>query len=318
MHPVRALRKGNSMPICVLDAASLLGTELCLQLGDEALPLYHDDVDFSSGDQLFRTLVSIQPAAVINTAVYANVVRAEVERDRCFAINAAAVKHIAEACQLLQIPFMHVSTDQVFGADAALHRPYRETDPTCPRSVFAHSKRAGEVYATSCRQHFIVRTSALYSARATSISDDPTVANILNAGRRRGALRAACDRFCTPSFAPHVAAAMLFLLKNVDAYGMYHVINSNFTTWAGFAGEVRRQAKIDERVQPILSARRVDARLQPNFCVLDTAKYRRLRGPELPVWQEALKEYFAMRQQQPADDEPGCPPIASMLGTDAV
>src|SRR5690606_26028978 len=50
----------------------------------------------------------------INTAAYTQVEKAESEPERAFAVNAEAVKNIAETCKANDVVLLHISTDYVF------------------------------------------------------------------------------------------------------------------------------------------------------------------------------------------------------------
>src|SRR5690606_9277627 len=50
----------------------------------------------------------------INTAAYTNVEKAESEQEKAFAINAEAVKNLAEVCSESDVTLIHISTDYVF------------------------------------------------------------------------------------------------------------------------------------------------------------------------------------------------------------
>ncbi|MFX9097217.1 sugar nucleotide-binding protein, partial [Acinetobacter baumannii] len=71
---------------------------------------------------------------------------------------------MAEECRALGANLIHYSTDYVF--DGAGNHPYRETDPTAPRSVYGRSKLEGErrILETGTKA-WIFRTSWLYASR---------------------------------------------------------------------------------------------------------------------------------------------------------
>ncbi len=99
------------------------------------------------------------------------------------------------------------------------------------------------------------------------------------------------DQHCAPSFVPHVARAVLFLL-DAGARGTYHVVNTGATSWHGFAAEIFRQAELHVTLERITTAQYGAAAPRPVYSVLDTSKYQALGGPPMPSWQEALAEFL--------------------------
>src|SRR5699024_1131609 len=98
----------------------------------------------------------------INCAAYTNVEKAEKEPEKAFAINAEAVKNLAEICRDFDVVLLHISTDYVF--DGEKNTPYSEIDQTNPINVYGASKLKGEEYIQEIwKKHFIFRTSWLYS-----------------------------------------------------------------------------------------------------------------------------------------------------------
>jgi dTDP-4-dehydrorhamnose reductase len=280
------------MSVCVLDADTPLGAELYRQLGATALPVARSAVDPCDTEQLFRMLLRLQPTAVINAIDYADHQLAELEPDRCFAINAIAVRRIAEACELLRCPLVQLSTDRVFDEDSPRQEPYRETDPTCPGSVFGHSKRTGESYVAACPRHFIVRTSALYGHARTQAGESNFVESLLQLGRAGTPLALVNDLHFAPSYITHVAGAILHLFQDTEAYGIYHIANSGSTSWFGFARELFHHVQPGIDLRPIASADDTSARW-PKFSMLDTSKFGSLSGHEMPSWQAGLVAYLA-------------------------
>src|SRR5487761_1792414 len=132
------------MTIAVTGSGGQLGSELCRRLGDRAAALDLPDFDLTDSQQVRRKLHDLRPKAVINTAAYTQVDRAEEQAERCWQINAEGVGHLADACRELEVPLVQISTDYVFGGDTARTTPFGEDDPPSPQGVYAQSKLAGE------------------------------------------------------------------------------------------------------------------------------------------------------------------------------
>ncbi len=294
------------MPILVTGAHGQLGGELCRRLAPDtidpdAIGVDVDTLDLTDGDAVRRTLRELQPEAVINCAAYTQVDRAEAEPEAARAVNAAAVEHLADACAELECPLVQISTDHVFDGPPDRTRPFGEDDRPSPRGVYAATKLDGERAAVRCAKHLIVRTCGLYARPSNRPAEEDRARNfvktMLRLGAERAKLRIVADQFCTPSYVPHVARAVLLLLQAARAgsadWGIYHVTNRGVTTWFDFADEIFRLAGIDVVREPITTAEYDAAAPRPAYSVLDTAKYHALGGPTMPTWQEAIAERLA-------------------------
>ena len=282
--------------IAVTGAAGQLGSELARQLGERALPLDRQSLDLADPDAIWRVLSAARPKAVINAAAYTKVDLAEKEPEACERVNAAAVKHLAETCRKLDCPLLQVSTDYVFDGYPPRSVPYAETDLPRATGVYARTKLAGEAAAAENPRHFVVRTSGLYGRLAPNFKQGNFVETMLRLGRERGHVRVVDDQRCTPSFVPHVARAILFLI-GTKAYGTYHVTNTGETTWHDFAAEIFRQAGLDVRMERITTQQFGAPAPRPAYSVLDTSKYHALGGPPMPHWSEGLREYLQAREE---------------------
>ncbi len=287
------------MKIAVTGAAGQLGSELCRQLGPEAVPLTHDTLDLTRQSAVLERILGLRPDAVINCAAYTRVDQAESEPQKCRAVNVTAVEYLAGACGEIGCPLVQISTACVFSGADGRTRPYREDDPPSAQGVYAQTKLDAERAVARHVKHLIVRTCGLYAAPTQSLAGN-FVKTILHASRCRKTLRVVSDRHCTPSYVPHVARAVLFLVGRGavtrSAWGTYHVTNRGATTWYGFAQQIVRHAGLEVTLEPITAAAYGAAAPRPAYSVLDTAAYHRLGGPAMPDWQSALAEYFGHRE----------------------
>jgi dTDP-4-dehydrorhamnose reductase len=299
------------MKIAVTGALGQLGSELCRQIGLQAIPLDINTLDLTDGKAVLQTLLPLRPEAVINCAAYTQVDKAEKEPQLAHAVNVTAVENLVSACRQLNCPLIQISTDYVFGGeriqnsiDSAIklrplvapeNHPYREDDPPSPQGVYARTKLAGERAAAQYEKHIIVRTCGLY-ARASDDRAHNFVKTMLRLGSTLPKIRVVADQHCTPSYVPHVALAVLFLTgfnqPKLAPWGIYHVTNSGATTWYDFAVEIFKQAGMNVSLNAITTAEYAAPAARPYYSVLDTTAYHRLGGPPMPDWKTALQEYF--------------------------
>ena len=283
------------MLLAVTGAYGQLGGELCRQLGADAIPLDIDTLDLTDGRAVVDRMSVLKPGAIINCAAYTQVDKAESEPEKCRAINATAVEHLAQACGVLDCPLVQISTDYVLGAACPEPRPWREDDPPLPQGVYARTKLEGERAAARHPKHLIVRTCGLY-ARPSDRRAANFVQTMLRLGSTRPELRVVADQHCTPTYVPHLARAIVFLVGATGGrpvpWGTYHVTNVGQTTWHDFAIEIFRQAGMQVAIRPITTAQYGAPAARPSYSVLDTTAYHRLGGPPMPDWKAALGEYF--------------------------
>lgn len=176
------------MKVAITGALGQLGSELCRQIGPQAIPLDIDTLDLTNKNAVLKTLVGLKPATIINCAAYTQVNKAESEPDLAHAVNATAVEHLVRVCRELGCPLLQISTDYVFGghkAEGGNNCPFREDDAPAPQSVYAKTKLAGEQAAAQYEKHLIVRTCGLY-ARPSDVRANNFIRTMLRLGAHTG------------------------------------------------------------------------------------------------------------------------------------
>lgn len=261
-------------------------------MGSAAAPLPRSALDITKSGDVPRVLAELAPAVVINCAAWTAVDAAERDPAACFAANAGAVAALAAACSTINALFVQVSSDYVFGADATRRQPYRETDAPGPLGVYGRSKLAGEIAAAGCPRHLVVRTCGLYSVGpAGPVRGRCFADTMLVLSRERDVLRVVEDQHCTPSYVPHVAAAILTLIDR-GATGIFHVTNAGATTWHGFAARLLEAAGVATPLEPIPSSAFPLPAPRPPYSVLDLSRLQSA-GVEMPDWGDGVAEYVS-------------------------
>jgi dTDP-4-dehydrorhamnose reductase len=118
---------------------------------------------------------------------------------------------------------------------------------------------------------------------------DKIVQNLVNGQE----VRAFADRTVSPSYVEDVVAATSELLHRRPASGVYHCVNSGWTTWSGIARELAMLVK--RPGASIVDVNMGDANLlapRPKFAALDNGKLT-AAGIPMPTWQEALQRYVS-------------------------
>ena len=239
-----------------------------------------------------RAIKAHAPDAVINTAAFTHVDSCETEIAQAFRVNAEGPLTLARACAAADVTLVHVSTDYVFGGQAA-REPLSEDALPAPLSVYGASKLAGEhlIRGTDAR-HLIVRTCGLYGSRGSAAKGGNFVRTMLRLARERPEVRVVNDQHCTPSYALDVAETIVDLL-HADARGTYHVVNDGACTWFEFAREIFAAAGLEPSLTPITTADFPTPAKRPPYSVLATERTVAARGRPLRSWQMAVQAYLA-------------------------
>lgn len=165
--------------------------------------LGRNEVDACDRDAILRAIDQVKPQALINAAAYTNVDGAESEGEAAFRLNETAPRAMAEAAARAGLPFLHVSTDQVF--EGTKKSAYTEADEPRPVNLYGRSKLAGEIaVAAAYPDATIVRVSWVWGPSA-----DNFVKKLLQWAKARDELSLVSDQYGRPTFSPALADALL-------------------------------------------------------------------------------------------------------------
>lgn len=285
------------MRLLVLGAAGIVGRATVAEAGRRGWPvvgLTRAELDLVDADAVRAALLRHRPDLVVNAAAFTKVDLCESEPERAFAVNATAVGDLAGACGRTGARLVHLSTDYVFAGDAA--RPYREDDPTGPRSVYGASKLEGERQALTAPGALVVRTSWIFGTGGANFVD--TIAGRLRRGE--GPLRVVADQVGEPTYAPFLAKALADLGES-GATGMVHYQNREPVSWFQLARAIAEtiapgddpEESPGTRIEPATSAEVVRPARRPAWSVLDVARFEGLVRRPVERWRDGLVRHLA-------------------------
>lgn len=284
------------MKIILTGADGMLGTDL-----KEALcSMFHvscyakNDLDITNPAQIEEKISEVRPDILINAAAYTAVDKAESEFELAKKINGTAVGFLAKACRTHGVRLIHFSTDYVF--DGGNPGGYSEDAKPNPINAYGKSKLLGEELIEKSGCDFaIIRTSWLYGKNGKNFVD-----TMLRLGKERQELKVVADQTGSPTYSLDLAKAILQLLENPSfchprengdpekkSGEIFHLTNSDTTTWADFAREIFRLAKLPTKVISISTNEYPLPAKRPSCSILLNTKLPKLRS-----WQEALREYL--------------------------
>jgi dTDP-4-dehydrorhamnose reductase len=242
------------------------------------------------------TVRQVKPDVIVNAAAYTAVDKAESDAANAHAVNAEAPGVLAEAAGAAGAWLVHYSTDYVF--DGGGSKPWEETDPTGPLSVYGRTKLEGEQrIAARCARHLILRTSWVYGARGGNFAK-----TMLRLAAERERLTVVNDQFGAPTGADLLADVTAHMLRGALAgpaagvAGTYHAAAAGETSWHGYAqfvvdcaiksGAVLKTSP--GTVDPVPASAFPAPAARPHNSRLNTTKLQRTFGLRLPAWQPGV------------------------------
>jgi dTDP-4-dehydrorhamnose reductase len=275
------------MRLLVMGAAGMLGRDVVAAGGDaghEVAALARADLDITDAAAVRAAVRDHRPDAVVNCAAWTDVDGAEAAEAAATAVNGAGAGHVATAAAAEGALTVHVSSDYVF--DGTSPEPYREDDPTGPRSAYGRSKLAGEraVAEAAPGRAAIVRSAWVFGPRGGNFVD-----TMRRLGAEREEVAVVDDQVGCPTYTGHLAAGLIQVAERGPT-GVLHVAGGGRCSWLELAEATFAEAGIACRVRPQSTADLGRPAPRPAFSVLAST---RADAPVLPHWREGLRAHLA-------------------------
>jgi len=262
----------------------------------ELVPVARDRLDVAVLGEVARVLGQLEFDALVNCTSYHKTDEVEGNATYAFAVNAHAVKAMAEACREKGARFVHISTDYVFGGGLPRTTPLREDDPVAPVNVYGASKAMGETLARLAWDDvLILRVASLFGMTGARGKGGNFVETMVRVGREKGYLRVVDDQIMSPTATADVADVIVRMLIDHLEPGTYHVVNSGQASWFEFAREIIRLAGVAATVEPCTSAEYPTRAARPRYSVLNNEKVSEAVGRP-PFWTDSLAHYLQATQ----------------------
>ncbi len=278
------------MKVLITGAGGMLGKDVKGVLEERSfvlLPLDYEDLDITNRERVHKTLKESKPDLVINCAAYTKVDKAEEEKTLAFQVNALGTQNLAIACEELDIPICHISTDYVFDGEKGLS--YTPFDNTNPINTYGLSKLAGEKYIQwITRKFYIVRTSWLYGKGGKNF-----VNTILKLSKEKEEIRVVSDQIGSPTWTVSMAEFLSKLIQT-ERYGIYHFTDktNGGISWYEFAKEVVKLNNLRIKVVPISTEEYKALAKRPKNSLLDISMSEVIVGANSKWWGETLYNYL--------------------------
>ena len=279
--------------VLITGGGGQLASDLEELLAGRATTPGREALDTTDDDAVRRHFHEVRPEVVFNCAAFHNVEVCEREEDRSFAVNARAVKRLAERCAEADAKLVHMSTNYVF--DGTASEPYPEHAAPSPRSVYALSKVAGEYAALAyTRRAGRAHGGAVRPARQR-LEGGNFVTRTIGRAREQGQLKMVADQRLSPTYTADLAEALLEAVEQ-GAAGLVHLTSSSACSWYEFTQAIVELAGIEADIEPVATTRPPGGADRPLNGVLARPRADASGLTPLRHWRDGLEAYMRRAQ----------------------
>ena len=260
------------------------------QQDNEFIFVGREELDLSKKESIASYFDNNNFDVIINCGAYTAVDRAEEEQNLTNQVNHLAVKQLVGIAKEQKAKLIHISTDYVF--DGTGNKPYKETDKTNPINAYGKTKLAGEkaLQEIMPTNAMIIRTSWVYSEYGNNF-----VKTMLRLGKERDEINVVSDQIGSPTYATHLANAILDILQNIEfkevgqKTQVYHYSNAGKVSWHDFAKEIFKIAEVGCKVSPITTEQYPTPAKRPKNSLMNKDKIIEKFEVEILDWKKSLE-----------------------------
>ena len=281
--------------IWIVGDKGMLGSELRREFERTGLAFVGSDreVDFLDAQAIKTFADANNVTAIVNCAAYTAVDKAEDEPELCVKLNIQGPENLAKLANKRGAKLIHISTDYVFGGDAA--RPYREDDPVNPTGVYGCTKAEGErALFAAFPEAIVLRTAWLYGEFGNNF-----VYTMLKLMLKQNDIGVVADQRGTPTWAKDLANTIVTVLNdNKGKCGIYHFTDEGNISWYDYALKIYEKGRKlgflqrECRIFPLTSEQYPTKTQRPKYSVLSKEKIRREFSVNVPIWDESLDSFM--------------------------
>lgn len=280
--------------VLVIGSTGLLAFDLIRVFRENYKVIKANRADFDIADETaVKKFISFcKPDIIINTAALVKVDACESNPRQAFETNAIGALNVAKAAKDVGALNVYISTNYVFDGSK---ESFSESDTPNPVNIYGASKLAGEIITKIIGgNYYIIRTSWLYGIRR---KDSVFVSQILESAKKSEAVEVVNDQFGTPTYTLDLARKIKELVDKKVPNGVYHIANSGFCSWYGYAEKILELCGVHAELMAIKLEERNPVIKKPKYSVLTSANLEKTGIKNLRPWEEALKDYLFISEE---------------------
>lgn len=246
-------------------------------------------IDITKRESVSSVISSCKPDFIINCAAFTAVDDCETKGDIAQKVNGDGPGILAQEADKSNAKLIHISTDYVFDGNGT--KPYIESDPTCPNTIYGKTKLDGELQiAKNTDRYQIYRIAWLYGLfgnnfvrairnKAEKLQGSGEVVKVVN------------DQSGTPTWTVDVCNQILSSME-LDLNGIFHCTSEGFCTWFDFAKTIVESYGINTPVVPCTTEEFPRLAPRPKYSVLENARLKAANCNIMPHWTESFKSFL--------------------------
>ena len=284
----KCMEIGDEMKVLVTGVGGQLGYDVIKELKRRNIECIGADLkefDITDYDAAHDFITEYGPDAVIHCSAYTAVDKAEDEPELCRRVNALGTENIAKICKKIDAKMVYISTDYVFPGNG---EEFYEVDSTTgPQNIYGKTKLEGELAVKDVLdKYFIVRISWVFGSNGNNF-----IKTMLKLGKDRSVINVVSDQIGSPTYTADLAP-LLCDMVGTEKYGTYHATNEGVCSWAEFAEEIFKIAKIDCNVNHIKTEEYATRAVRPKNSRMSKKSLVNSGFTKLPQWQNSLKVFL--------------------------
>ena len=282
------------MKVLVTGCNGQLGWDVMRLLEERGVPcrgVDAQDFDLTDGAAVKACVQEYAPDVIVHCAAYTAVDRAESEPEVCAAVNGDGTMNVVRAALSVGAKLACISTDYVFSG--AGEEPWAEDAPYGPQNVYGLSKVQAEIAVRSLmKRYFLIRTSWMFGLHGNNF-----VRTMLRLGKEKSEVRVVSDQIGSPTYSADLARVICDLIRT-DKFGIYHVTNEGYMSWAHFARLIMVSRGLNCRVVSVPSTEYPTPARRPLNSRLAGSALKAAGIEPMPTVESALNRYLSQLEAE--------------------
>jgi len=292
------------MRIYIIGCGGMLGQEVYHYFKSKGHDILSTDIDVNERwlqyqdirnyTSLFENVTNFKPDIIMNLAADTDLERCEMYQHVAMTTNAGGSANCVMLAELLDVPYLYVSTAGIFDGKQEFYDDYANPNPLC---VYAKSKYMGEQFAQSTKKHIVLRCGWSMGSGPKDKKFIQKIWQQIKSGATE--LNVVTDKQGTPTYVKDFTLQIEKLIET-KTYGTFNTVCKGDASRYDVAVEFLKLLNLQDKIK----INKVSSDYWSNYYFaprpdsekLLTTKLDTLELNVMRPWKEALGEYIKIYQ----------------------